>query len=525
MFIIQMVVVYDDQEMEFNMPVADGRNTIKWLGLAAAERFTAAIKSRGYRRHREKRGQPKTRTTFARLLPCRVYTAQSTFLHPGKTIQEELTDGERVFVILTNKMPVSPLGRPLRDRWMFIAFNVSGQNAQERTNAIEYEYRYLSYALVINATAKAIAAELEEKKGTKMRLVMISQLYSPEKVESAFERDWAELSHPIYQPIDKITEDPEEKVRVKNVLLAKYVVLVEVFKHYASAGTAQSTGEIDFMEYSIFMHDLRGFNVAIPRDLADKTYVEAILACRGETARATAAMMGVAEFIFVVIRLACARYYHAHSSKDSSGAAWGFGDSSTGSAKVKEANSVHEAVELFMEEVMMPIAHQEVIGLQIKTALDSNEILAVYHDHDANLKAVFDKYSKADDRAGGDALIALLNIHEFIMVLRDAGLMGGSNKEEDELTVKEARQAFAGAQNDLCGGDSSDMPPALYPSEIGAPIEQMTYPEFLEGIARVAVLKWEDASLSLKEKIRRAVTAVSSLLEAAPRDSNIERVS
>ena len=55
-------------------------------------------------------------------------------------------------------------------------------------------------------------------------------------------------------------------------------------------------------------------------------------------ARATAAMMGVAEFIFVVIRLACARYYHAHSSKDSSGAAWGFGDSSTGSAKVKEAN-------------------------------------------------------------------------------------------------------------------------------------------------------------------------------------------
>lgn len=27
-----MVVVYKGQEMEYNMPVADGRMTIKWLG-------------------------------------------------------------------------------------------------------------------------------------------------------------------------------------------------------------------------------------------------------------------------------------------------------------------------------------------------------------------------------------------------------------------------------------------------------------------------------------------------------------
>lgn len=41
----------------------------------------------------------------------------------------------------------------------------------------------------------------------------------------------------------------------------------------------------------------------------------------------------------------------------------------------------------------------------------------------------------------------------------------------------------------------------------------MTYPEFLEGIARVAMLKWEDASSPAKEKIERAITAVVSLLE------------
>lgn len=41
----------------------------------------------------------------------------------------------------------------------------------------------------------------------------------------------------------------------------------------------------------------------------------------------------------------------------------------------------------------------------------------------------------------------------------------------------------------------------------------MTYPEFLEGIARVAMLKWEDASSSPKAKIERAINAVTSLLD------------
>lgn len=46
-------------------------------------------------------------------------------------------------------------------------------------------------------------------------------------------------------------------------------------------------------------------------------------------------------------------------------------------------------------------------------------------------------------------------------------------KEDDELTVKEARQAFAGAQNDLCGGDDY-APPSL--AEVGSATEQVWLP-------------------------------------------------
>ena len=46
-----------------------------------------------------------------------------------------------------------------------------------------------------------------------------------------------------------------------------------------------------------------------------------------------------------------------------------------------------------------------------------------------------------------------------------------------------------------------------------AAVLQMTYPEFLEGIARVAMLKWEDASSTPKDKIERTIAAVVSLLD------------
>lgn len=41
----------------------------------------------------------------------------------------------------------------------------------------------------------------------------------------------------------------------------------------------------------------------------------------------------------------------------------------------------------------------------------------------------------------------------------------------------------------------------------------MTYPEFLEGIARVAMLKWEDAASTPQDKIERAIVATASLLD------------
>lgn len=51
--------------------------------------------------------------------------------------------------------------------------------------------------------AEAKAKDVAAKKGAKMRRVMSSQLYCSDKVEKAFESDWAKLCHPVTMPMDK----------------------------------------------------------------------------------------------------------------------------------------------------------------------------------------------------------------------------------------------------------------------------------------------------------------------------------
>lgn len=44
-------------------------------------------------------------------------------------------------LIFFSRRPVNHLGRPLRERWMFIAFCLSEQTEKERNKAIAAEYR------------------------------------------------------------------------------------------------------------------------------------------------------------------------------------------------------------------------------------------------------------------------------------------------------------------------------------------------------------------------------------------------
>jgi hypothetical protein len=183
------------------------------------------------------------------------------------------------------------------------------------------------------------------------------------------------------------------------------------------------------------------------------------------------------------------------------------------------AESPSDALQRLLLDYISPILEDEAFtGLRVKRALDDDKILALFYDRHEQLQQVFYSYGKAVADSINVVNEDELNIAEFGMILEDSRLLGGTRGDKDsELTFKEARQAFAGAQTALTGG-SDDVKSG---SVIGDTMEQMSYAEFLEGIARVAVLKWESQNISFYDKVKWALESVALLAEGTTAaDSN-----
>jgi len=102
-----------------------------------------------------------------------------------------------------------------------------------------------------------------------------------------------------------------------------------------------------------------------------------------------------------------------------------------------------------------------------------------------------------------------MNLQEFGNCIKDSGLLARTNaKSNDELTLKEVRQAFSSAQHDTA--QSADEKAAVEEGNKSSHTTQMTYCEFLEAIARIGAAKWEEGALM--DKIGRSIDKVAELL-------------
>ena len=132
----------------------------------------------------------------------------------------------------------------------------------------------------------------------------------------------------------------------------------------------------------------------------------------------------------------------------------------------------------------------------------------MFYDNHELLYKKFDKFS--DMSVAGDSAGALtdgmMTLPEFVNLIDAACLLGSSGTGiDDELTQKEVRQAFAAAQTESAfGAGGAD---ARRDGDLSH-LQLMSYPEFIEGIARLGAMKWEEKSIALFEKVELAVNAI-----------------
>jgi hypothetical protein len=134
---LKVRVIYRGKSTIFDLPVGEGRHSIKWLGVTAAQRLAYSARSNGRRRKRDAGACTGLSGTNAQLMPSRVCTTHNPFLHPDKIICEELQDDEEVLVIISAGKPLDGIGCPVEDRWAMIAFFPSDQAAERRELALQ----------------------------------------------------------------------------------------------------------------------------------------------------------------------------------------------------------------------------------------------------------------------------------------------------------------------------------------------------------------------------------------------------
>jgi hypothetical protein len=173
--------------------------------------------------------------------------------------------------------------------------------------------------------------------------------------------------------------------------------------------------------------------------------------------------------------------------------------------------TVAEKLGRLLDEYVLPLIARKLVGAVVKVALNTPEVLALFYDAHEALYAIFDEYSDAtlEGDEAGNLSDGLMTSSEFQLVVEDARLLGASRADiDDELTHKEVRQAFAAAQTEVAFGAEEKHAQAAYQV---SHLQLMSYPEFVEAVARVGALKWEEGAVTIFEKIEHAVTAITEI--------------
>jgi len=206
---INATVEYGVQRRRIVVPCGDGRKSVKWLGLVAAQRFIMDAAAKGKTRLRDRRSVAPAAT---QLIPSGVSTADEPFFHPSALLCDVFEDGAEVAVALEPKVAVGASGRPLRSNWAIVAFSTAPASEPARRAALEDEYRKREARLAKMKRETKEKQELDNyEKGSAMRKMIGPQLLQMENLDPAVDGAWAEMNRQGL--MDQFVRNPRDQAR------------------------------------------------------------------------------------------------------------------------------------------------------------------------------------------------------------------------------------------------------------------------------------------------------------------------
>ncbi|CAK4086161.1 unnamed protein product [Aphanomyces euteiches] len=381
--------------LSFPVACGEGMQSVKWLGLVAAQRY-ALMLPHGRCRTRE---DAHSKNGF--YLPSEVRNSEGELLSPWSRIVECCRENETITIVLQHEVPVDEIGVPQLTPWAISAFSKDNnvhdivtdgdeENDDEKDSVQPNNGIYsdmLGYSTAFHANH-----------------IKSGQFISQDELESAFYHDLTFLK------LDDFVNDQRDKDDVEDILLKYYDCLVAIYKHY-SLGFGEDSYAMSAIEFSHFVHESSLMHYIKDANLIDKVVGQV---SAGDT---SALALTRAGFIQTLIRVVVT--YNKT-----------YGDDIPFPAALEKA----------LKENIKPACLRLTSG-PFRDTFHSDAILAMFQEAKPKLAKVYDKYASMKHKSSS----RILCVSDFRSLIQDSGIFCTGDSDRHEQLFDEAiQQCFIG---------------------------------------------------------------------------------
>ena len=537
--------------------IGEGRQTVKWLALTAAQMLTARQDTHGRVQARAPVGDGRL---SASCLPTNVFVSrQKKWVHPHTRLHDLITKYGRsahIFIELELR-PNQENGCHVRTVWGDLAFG--GDKGEERYQNWVAERRARGVHNAMSDDEEDMNEEIDDSGSTEGLSAKELAKKAEQALKAEFDLIWSQvrLSHVIAVEA--------EKTRIHDYVYPHFNMLKMVFQRYALAHvkaskqeqesndstSATARGEtksnVDAVEacylllpdviHFSWQHELDMCCTGLRRTAKDPSKVmsnqmeeeafvracaeEVMLAQTDGALHSPASMnrnssggdeqekvrpevsLSLPNFIEFLIR-------YTVRMKEGGKNIGASGNQTKGPSGGGGSYALAIALRQMLQR-LIPICNRRE-NEKIRKVITSKSISRIFAESIVPVRQVFDHYATAElqkDRQD-DRYKGVLFGREFRLLMTDSLLIGSRPGDDSVVARADCAKSFYSAQaND---GSSAVAFSAMTKEERAGSsnvLEDITFAEFLEAVSRVALAKWDDDEIPHLDKIQLALEAVA----------------
>ncbi|GFH57640.1 hypothetical protein CTEN210_14116 [Chaetoceros tenuissimus] len=371
-------------------------------------------------------------------LPKGICLEHEPFLHPDEKLTHyNIQENDKVIVELYDKICLDELSCPVYSNWTTIAFFTSSKK-DLRGKLIEEQIEKAKLYKIEQQKLDEEKTLLENKpRIAKMKQLLSNQFLDHTQMNTCLSKEWNELDHHV---LERLVPAKDEIEAVKQVFLKSYFELAATFKYFSALNSQGGVHRLEFLEFQKLVHD-----TGLLKDLSG-TSSGVILKIFGSD---LSKELCRSEFLLCIVRLALFKKSRSKKNKQ-------LGRENT----ISLSSTIEGIVENYFR------THLESLSLSktIKEALNEDSCLLCLHKYLTPMERTFSRFSENSES----------------MTLKQFTAFGTLfQSEENGLTQKQIRQVFSSSQSDIASSEEDTN---------NEHDELMVFPEFVEGLVRLAVL-------------------------------------